>query len=310
MNECLEALAKQEFVKGEYEIIVVDDGSTDGTKSVFQSFRKKNSCEIHYLYQQNQGQGIARNRGVVAAKGKIVIFIGDDILVQTDFLKQHMEYHRRYHHKNDAVLGLILWDPRIPSTPFMEFMTSGGIFFRRFGGHQFAYDRLLGRELADFNFFYTSNISLKRNLLLQFPFDDSFHLYGWEDIELGYRLTKEAGLKLYYNSHAVVYHYHPMDASSLEDRMRAIGKSAHILHRKYPELRKVPSFWKRALLKFISQPFFLRYVKAVSLKSDLKNDPKSGSKISGKWHLYYYLLSKKAFLEGIEEGIEQRSILQ
>lgn len=289
--ECLEALLQQDFVKGEYEIIVVDDGSKDETKSVTQSFQKRKPCEIHYLYQQNQGQGIARNRGVSAAKGKIVLFIGDDILVSRDFLKQHMEYHRRYHHENGAVLGLILWDTRIPLSPFNDFMMRGGIFFGRFGGHQFAYDRLRGRNFADYNFFYTSNISLKRSLLLRFPFDDSFHSYGWEDIELGYRLTKEAGLKLYYNPHAVAYHYHPMDASSLETRMRAIGKSAHILHRKYPELKKVPSFWKRFFLQIISHPLLLRQAQNLS------------SKRGGKWHFfYYYLLSKKAFLEGIEEG--------
>lgn len=292
LAECLEAFLQQDFVKGEYEIIVVDDGSKDETKSVVQSFQKKNLCEIHYLHQQNQGQGIARNRGVSAAQGKIILFIGDDILVSRNFLKQHMEYHRRYHHENEAVLGLILWDPRILSSPFTDFMTRGGIFFGRFGGHQFAYDRLRGRTLADFNFFYTSNISLKRSLLLRFPFDDSFHSYGWEDIELGYRLTKKAGLKLYYNPHAVSYHYHSMEASSLESRMRVIGKSAHILHRKYPELKKVPSFWKRVFFQFISRPFFLQQARNLS------------SKRGGKWHfLYYYLLSKKAFLEGIEEGV-------
>lgn len=291
--ETLERLAQQDFVKGEYEVIVVDDGSRDATQSVLESFAKKNLFPLRFFFQHNQGQGIARNRAVAQAHGKIIVFIGDDILVRPDFLKQHMEYHRQYMHEHEVVLGLTLWDARIPKTPFTEFMTSGGIFFGRFGGHQFAYDRLEGKSLADYNFFYTSNLSMKRSLLLKYPFDDSFHSYGWEDIELGYRLTKEVGMKLYYNPHAVADHFHPMDPESLFGRLKAIGKSAHILHKKYPELQKVPPFWKKMILRFVTNVLFLNLSERL-----MKRFP------ARKWHfLYYYLVSKKAFLEGIEEGI-------
>ena len=134
---------------------------------------------------------------------------------------------------------------------------------------------------------------MKRSLLLKHPFDDSFHSYGWEDIELGYRLTKEVGMKLYYNPDAIADHYHPMDPESLFGRLKAIGKSAHILHKKYPELRKVPPVWKKMIFRFMTNPFFLNLSRYFM---------KHFSGTKGHF-LYYYLVSKKAFLEGIEEGI-------
>lgn len=294
LEECLLRLAEQHFVKNEFELIVVDDGSTDDTKKVVQNFQKKRFFPLMYLFQKNQGQGIARNKGIVRAKGKIVVFIGDDILVRPDFLKEHIEFHRKYPKENEAVLGLTLWDPRLEMNPFMEFMTKGALILGRFGGHQFAYDKLIGKQMADFNFFYTSNISLKRSLLLKYPFDEDFASYGWEDIELGYRLTKFEKLKLHYNNKAVGYHYHPMDESSLENRMKAIGKSVHIFHRKHPELNKVPKAWKRFVFQILSSSFFIRLLNNIRKKK------------AGKWHyLYYYFISKRGFLKGLREGLKR-----
>ena len=290
LAECLEHLAGQHFVKGEFEVIVVDDGSTDDTRKVVQNFQRKRFFPLMYLFQKNRGQGIARNKALARAKGKIIVFIGDDIFVTQDFLREHVEFHRKYLKENEAVLGLTLWDPRLTINPFMEFMTRGGLIFGRFGGHQFAYDRLFGKKMADFHFFYTSNISLKRSLLLKHSFDEDFSSYGWEDIELGYRLTKFEKMKLYYNNKAIGYHYHPMDESSLESRMMAIGKSAHIIHAKHPELHKVPKIWKRFILQFLSSSFFIRFFDRMRKKRE------------GKWHfLYYYFVSKRAFLKGLRD---------
>lgn len=289
LKECLEKLKKQDFVKSEYEIIVVDDGSSDDTKKVVENAQKKSSVSIRYLYQKNQGQGIARNFGLRYAEGKIIIFIGDDILVLPDFLKQHMTYHRKHLNDNEAVLGFVGWDPRLEITPFMEWLTNGSAVMGKFGGHQFAFEKLVGKRRADYNFFYTSNISLKRELLKKHPFDSRFSSYGWEDIELGYRLTKKEGLVLYYNPLAVGYHYHPMDESSLEKRMRHIGRSAHLIHKKYPELQKVPPKWKQVIFKLLANPITIFVLKKIrEISKDRFNT------------LYYYALSKKYFLEGLK----------
>jgi glycosyltransferase involved in cell wall biosynthesis len=292
LNECLKKLVDQRFVNSEYEIIVVDDGSTDNTKKVVLDIKKSSPVEIKYLYQKNHGQGIARNYGIKNAHGKIVVLIGDDILVVPDFLRQHMNNHRKNYNENDAVLGFVGWDPRLEITPFMEWLTNGSSVLGRFGGHQFAYEKLKNKKKADYNFFYTSNISLKRSILMKHPFDSRFSSYGWEDIELGYRLTKKEDLNLYYNPMAVGYHYHEMDEEGLKKRMRQIGKSAHLINKKYPELKKVPSNFKKFIFYLISNRA------AIFIFDKLR-------KISNEKYftLYYYALSKKYFLKGLKEGI-------
>ena len=287
LKECLTALFKQEFPKEDYEVWVVDDGSKDETKMAVLDMMVKNK-NLHYVYQQNQGQGIARNLGVSKSKGEIIIFIGDDIIVRPDFITEHMRIHLRHPQENAAVLGFTGWHPKLNLTPYMRWMTNGSTVLGRFGGHQFAYEKLKNREEADYNFFYTCNISLKRSLVHKYPFDPSFSKYGWEDIELGYRLQNRVGLKLFYNPNAIGYHDHYMTEDDLANRMKNIGVSSWIIHRKYPELNKVPGKLKQFTFKIIgSGPVLFAFDKLNKLSKDRF------------LNLYYYALSKKYFLEGI-----------
>ena len=297
LKECLQALLKQDLEEKDYEIIVVDDGSRDSTENTVKHFREHHG-NIRYFRQENLGQGIARNTGVGHAKGQIVVFIGDDIIVTPQFLMQHLRYHLRHHGENEAVLGFTAWHPKLTPTPFMEWVTNGSSVLGKFGGHQFAYEKLKGRETADYNFFYTSNISLKRSLAERFPFDPAFSGYGWEDIELGYRLHKRVGLKLYYNPQAIAYHDHAMSEENMVRRMKNIGASAWIINRKYPELKKVPPLWKRSVFLLISNPVSLAVLRFLRNFSQ------------GRWcGLYYYAVSKKYFLEGLKEGSDKLEAL-
>ena len=288
LRECIHALFKQDLPEKSYEIIVVDDGSKDETKEVMELLKKQHPG-ITFLSQPNQGQGIARNHGMQKAKGDIVVLIGDDIIVKENFLSEHLRLHLRHPGEYEAVLGLTLWHPKLTLTPFMHWLTNGSTILGRFGGHQFAYEKLKDKEAADYNFFYTSNISLKRSLLDKYPFDPAFSGYGWEDIELGYRLHKRVGLKIYYNADAIGYHDHAMTEDSLAGRMRGIGKSAWIIHKKYPELNKVPSPLKRFIFFLLSNPVFLFVLRTFR------------NITQGRFsNFYYYALSKKYFLEGLD----------
>lgn len=280
LQDCIKALFGQNFVKSEFEIVVVDDGGTDDTKDIVKKLSFEGECKVRYFKQKNQGQGVARNLGIREANGKILIFIGDDIICTPDFLREHMRFHNKYRGENEALLGLLLWHPSVKITPLMNFLTNGSAVLGRFGGHQFAYEKLVGKEMADYNFFYTSNISLKRSLLLKHCFDPVFSKYGWEDIELGYRLTKEENLKLHYNPNAVAYHLHEISEHDFRNRMFMIGKSAKIIHQRYPELGKIPPVWKKLIFKILSSRPLLSVFP--------KNSP-----------IYYYAVSKKYFLEGL-----------
>lgn len=310
----LTALAKQNLKKKDYEVIVVDDGSKDGgkTKRTIEDFMyrgksrdAKQKLNIIYIRQKNLRQGIARNNGVKKAKGEIILFLGDDIIpADGNFLKKHLETHKRYPNEKYGVLGFTDWHPDITVNHFMKWLVNGSCVLGRYGGHQFAYEKLGGGpngkdsfgngiaktghvKYADYNFFYTSNISLKRSLLLKEPFDQNFGAYGWEDIELGYRLQKKYDFKLLYNPNAVGLHHHVITEKSLAPRMREIALSASIIDKKYPELHKKPSKIKILAFRLLSNHLTLQLLKHLS-------------KMNRKWiNYYYYCLSKKYYLEGL-----------
>lgn len=284
LKHCLKALADQDYNKSAYEIVIVDDGSTDSTLQVLKIWQKKLPVQLRFFSQSNQGQGVARNKGILEAQGEIILLIGDDIIATPQLLREHDLMHKKHPEISSAVLGFITWHPRLNVTPLMRFMERGDVLFGRFGGHQFAYDLLEGKKTADYNFFYTSNISLKRSLLLKNKFDPWFSGYGWEDIELGYRLLVKEGLVLYYESSAIAYHDHMVTEQQFADRMRNIGLSIHMFHKKHPQLNKLPNERRQKIFSFLSNSLSLRLLRCFSR------------------NLYFYGLSKKYFLEGLKEG--------
>jgi glycosyltransferase involved in cell wall biosynthesis len=296
LRKALEAYYNQSVKEVDYEIIVVNDGGSDHTAKVVREFKKKHK-NIRYLWQKNLGRGPARNKGIKAAKGKVILFGQDDIIPTNDFLYEHQKYHYLYPEENSVVLGFTAWHPELKINNIMKWMVNGSSIFGFFGGHQFAYEKLKGKLLADHNFFYTSNLSLKRSFLKKFPFDPDFEGYGWEDIELGYRMQKEAKMKLFYNSWAVAYHYHPMKETDLPEQMESVGRTAVVFHKKCPELSKVPGFVKSSLFRIIgSWPVVtvLRFIKWLS---------------KDKYHsLYYYTLSKRHFMKGLRQGRKKLKI--
>src|SRR5205085_7913268 len=112
-------------------------------------------------------------------------------------------------------------------TAFMNYINDYGL--------QFGYKLIRDGDVVPFNFFYTSNIAIDRELLAAHPFDTTFPAAAWEDIELAYRLDA-LGLKIHYNAKAVTRHYHRMSVESFARRQYTVGKSGAIFFRKHPEL--------------------------------------------------------------------------
>jgi glycosyltransferase involved in cell wall biosynthesis len=211
----------------EFEVIVIDDGSGDATASVVRERSAKNYV-LTFRSQSNAGPGQARNHGVSLAAGRYVLFIGDDTVPEPRFLAEHARGHRD---ANDdplmACLGFTGWPPGERVTAFMDYINDYGL--------QFGYKLIRDGEIVPFNFFYTSNISLDREVLGGEPFDTTFPAAAWEDIELAFRLDAR-GLKIRYNGRAVTRHYHPMTVDSFTRRQYTVGRSGAIFYRKHPEL--------------------------------------------------------------------------
>jgi len=219
----------------EYEVIIVDDGSDDGTAEEVRRFQQSYPVHLHYLYQENRKQGAARNLGVRNASGDYLLFLGDDIEPTREFLAEHLRKHRQFHPHDPstsriAVLGYTTWPKHYRRTRFLEYVGEKG--------WQFGYSIIGDPDDVPFNFFYTSNISLSRRFFIEVGgFDEDFHEYGWEDIELSNRLMR-AGMRLVYNSSAVAFHHHPTSIASFVERQKKVGLSALPFLEKHPDLRE------------------------------------------------------------------------
>lgn len=214
-------------VSGGVEVVVVDDGSEDGTWRWLSGRSDERGWKV--LHQTNAGPAAARNRGVDGAVGDLVLFLGDDTVPQPGWLLGHLEEHRIFGGQGPlAVLGHTAFPPENDG-PFARFINEYGA--------QFGYSIIDRPRAVPFNFFYTSNISLPREVLVRLGgFREDFPAAAWEDIEFSYRATRE-GLRICYQPLARTLHEHCIRPRTFCRRQRTSGGSAAIFQGLHPELR-------------------------------------------------------------------------
>jgi glycosyltransferase involved in cell wall biosynthesis len=219
LEKCLLALESQDFgdlVSG-YEVILVDDGSTDGTLEWLAADSEK-LPHLRSLSQSHQGPAAARNLGVEQAQGDTIIFIDSDLVVTKDFLQAHAEALTAGDKESDRLF------------------TYGSVI----NTCNFENPTAEPYKITDFSaaYFATGNVAIARHWLIEAGlFDTRFQLYGWEDLELGVRL-KKLGLKLIKCPAAVGYHWHPpfnlTQIPGLIDREIQRGRMGVLFYQKHP----------------------------------------------------------------------------
>ena len=198
-----------------FEAIVIDNGSTDDTPQVVERAREAYPYTVTYIYEAAPNRGAARNRGISAASGNVVVFVDDDVWIPAGFLAAHWAAHSG--HGTYAVSGPIL---NVPS-----------------------YDDRPKPGLANYSraFLCTCNVSISREALHWVKgFDEQFDLYGWEDTELGVRL-RENGVRPKFVWDAFLYHIKPPQEQTLEVTLQKTLEKAQMAAR---FIKKNPS--KRA----------------------------------------------------------------
>ena len=243
----LGSLEKQTLSKNQFEVMVIDDGSSAKIQQQIKSFLSKLNLNISFLTQTHNGPAAARNKGIKKAKGKIILIINNDTIATSNLLKRHYDFHRKNPKENFGLLGYVTWHPDLEITPFMYWLEHGGPYF--------SFSKIIGKE-AGWERLWTCNVSFKKDFLLKNGlFDEEFPYAAWEDVELGYRLGK-AGLQLLYDKQAIGYHYHPTTVSSIKSKMRANGESAMLFRDKLPDKFLPPLARWPKLAVFLDHIFF------------------------------------------------------
>jgi glycosyltransferase involved in cell wall biosynthesis len=193
LERVLRSLANQD-VDVPFEVIVVSDGSTDGTHEYFA--HGDLPLPIVALTQPNQGPAAARNRGVEASTGDYVLFIDDDVVATPGLVKAHLDAHQRLG-PAAVVIGPMLDPPDHDMSPWVAWEQA--MLAKQYS----AMER--GEFAATARQFYTGNASLRREHMRAIGgFDTSFRRA--EDVELAYRLD-DLGLRFHFEPTAVGLHY-------------------------------------------------------------------------------------------------------
>jgi glycosyltransferase involved in cell wall biosynthesis len=215
LEQCLDSLVGQTLPRDEFEVVVIDDGSVDDTNAVCERF----SMDLRLRYQRLAPSGIAaaKNAGLFASNGWIVLFFDDDDTAHPDMLRGHVDAHRRWSEPRLAILGHTAWHPSLDVTPLMEYVTE-------IGQQLFSYPSLEPGKELDYTHFWGGRASAKRAFLLEHGCFNQDFTFGYEDIELGYRLSKH-GFAVVYVPEVVGYAMRPVTYEAFCSRCRRQGQS-------------------------------------------------------------------------------------
>jgi len=218
LMQLLDSLTSQTLSKDDFEIIIIDDGSSDHTSYMANSFMS--ALPIKYFYQNHAGIASSRNHGIYTAKGEILLFIDDDDIATTTLIEEHIKTHRRYTGGNYAVLNYTTWASSIFVTLLMHFINEIGCF-------QFSYPYIKHGDILDYTYFWGGRLSCKKSFLIEYGVFNTIFQFGCEDIELGYRLAKH-GLKVVYNCKAVSKMVRPVSFDDFCKRLIQQGRSQYV----------------------------------------------------------------------------------
>ena len=221
LREALNSLAQQTYPTDRFEIIVVDDGSTDGTDQIAAGAFP---FTLRYFWQTNQGDATARNLGARQSQADILVFLDDDILVEPDYLTYLIREHDLC--QSRIVVGTMNIRPE-ETTPLSHTLNAS------------LASKQNSVELA-FTDVYSNNMALRREAYFEVGMMQDLGFPGssmWCDIDLAYRAYQQ-GFDFRRSTQARCWHrdYFASSMDRYKPRIRTAAYRAVVLFQKYPEL--------------------------------------------------------------------------
>lgn len=243
----LDGFRRQSLDRPAFEIVIVDDGSEDETGAVLAS---ANDLPLRVFRQNQAGIAAAKNLGVLASKGPIVVFADDDDVPDKDLAAAHLMAHRRRPHDWEVILGHTALSPDVGSDPLMHYVAEVGC-------RLFCY-RGLGSDRLNYQWFWGGRSSCKRSLLLTDGLFNPSFTFGCEDIELGWRLASRRRLDVYYEPTAISTMIRAFGFRQFCARQMRQGRSQRVFARLHPskevqdycEVPGGPAHWRRYAARF------------------------------------------------------------
>lgn len=199
LPKVLRKLIEQIHLVPDIEIIIIDDGSTDGTRDWLGNVLSNHQAGFKYLVQENQGPAFARNQGIEIAMGKIILFLDADVIPSDELIPEHQKFHRQHPEEYLALRGNTI-DVTSPEL-------KNGIWTRPSVAS--LKTRSPDKKNLPWVEFLSGNISLKRKFLIEKQLRFNEKLFVGEDVELGFK-AQQQGLILHFCAKAVGYHHHPI----------------------------------------------------------------------------------------------------
>jgi len=238
LRETLASLTGQTYPHDQFEVLVVNDGSTDGTEEIE---REAYPFQLRYLWQTNQGDAIARNLGARHSQGEILVFLDDDIILEKDYLSALLAEHEEK--SNRVVVGTdILW--LSPANPLYETAPLPSI-----PPGKAAIEPIPFAEVC------SNNMSIRREVYVTVGMMESLNFPGssiWCDVDFSYRAYQK-GVEFVRSHRAFCWHrdYVSQNLNSQIKRAREAAYRAVILFKKYPGLvHHLPMFTDKTPVDF------------------------------------------------------------
>ena len=227
LSRTLPTIFHQDIPADKYEVVVVVDGSTDGTAAMLRGLETR--CTLRVIEQANRGQAAARNAGLQAARGEIVLFLDDDILCSPSLLRDHLA-------SRDGVEALCVYGPVVPAAE-NDLPSSRARLKRSRSDEVRRHAPQTDPPLPDGeDAWATPNLSAPRSLLLAAGGYDERYGRSREDLDLVLRLRK-MGAQFRFQSSAVGSHLCVKSAREMVTEAASRSRSEILLCRTHPEYR-------------------------------------------------------------------------
>lgn len=220
LKKCLPAILDQTIPRHEYEVIVVDNCSSDDTQMYMQDMSKKYS-NVHYIRSDvNEGLVSSRNKGIMKARNEVIIFLDNDNVACREFIESHINCHRIHGAEHISVTGNPCFpDEIISSTNFGRFLQS-----RYLGCRSKKEVKKIDLANLSYKHFAGLSSSVKKDDLMEVGlFDKDFRFYGGDDEYMGYCLQK-IGVRLVFCEQARSFHYDDVSIARYKIKYMEAGR--------------------------------------------------------------------------------------